>query len=102
MVGKRVVEVGIDSDGVGLLLDGGWSIAIWVGYEFRINGEIQDDERMSEIKGAVLIMFVGDSDVERLIFDNGCELLVNLLDGRGCHSELMAVYGPNKVTVVWN
>lgn len=98
LIGKKVLRVERDAEGVGVQLDGGWNIAVWAPCIVLCDSMIAD---ISSLIGTKLKTFSGNSESEKLVFDNGCVLQVNLKDNAGSTAESMAVYGPNKLIVVW-
>lgn len=102
MIGKEVLRVERDTEGVGVQLDGGWNIAVWAPCSVLCDSmKIGPTPDIDSLVGAKLKTFAGNSDSEKLVFDNGCVLQVDLKASAGSTAESMAVYGPNKLIVVW-
>jgi hypothetical protein len=102
LIGKKVLRAERDSGGVGLQLSEGWSIAIWKACTLSCpskNTTAKDE--LNRIVGASLVTFVGDNQAEKLTFSNGCVIDVDLYAEPGSIAESMAVYGPNKLIVIW-
>lgn len=98
LIGRKVLCAERDADGIGLLLEGEWKVAVWAEADVRsVSGQPCD---VNQLEGARLVSFAGDSETELLEFDNGCELRV-LLHTAPAPAESMALYGPDSPIVVW-
>jgi hypothetical protein len=67
LVGKKVLRVARDGEGVGLQFSEDWNLAAF----------------------------------ERLTFENGCAIVVDLRAEPGSVAESMVLYGPDSTTVIW-
>ena len=102
MTGKRVVKAQLDAEGVGVSLEGGWSISIWNVADYFVAGASVSLSKVSMLEGTFLLQFVGNETEERLVFSNDTELIVHLDAKSSTGPESMAVHGPNHCIVVWN
>lgn len=98
LIGRKVMRAERDCNGIGLLLEGEWKVAVWAKADVHsVNGHPCEVE---QIVGARLISFEGDPEAESFGFDNGCELRVQLRTAP-VPAESMALYAPRGPVVVW-
>lgn len=99
LIGREVLLAERDREGVGLLMEGGWKVAIWA--KTHVRGGSGNETEVTRLVGARLLSFAEESGTEVLRFDNGCELVV-LLGTAPAPGESMVLYGPGSATVVWD
>lgn len=95
MIGKKVLNFDQDIDSLNIQLEGGWSIVVWGKFFIR------NCDKGAMAGRVFLTTFVGDGETERLLFDDGSEITVDLGANAKSNRESMAVYGPNNMIVVW-
>jgi hypothetical protein len=101
LIGKKVFRAERDADGIGLQFEGGWNIAIWTDCLFLCGGKEESQDNVRILEGTTLSTFSGNAEAETLYFDNGCQLVVDLVAASRSSFEAMAVYGPEHLIVVW-
>jgi len=102
LVGKKVLRVERDGEGMGLQFSEDWNLAIWARSRLITpDGDEWSAGDVSILVGTRLHTFAGDAAFERLTFENGCEFVVDLRAAPGSVAESMALYGPDSTTVIW-
>jgi len=102
LVGKKVLRVERDGEGMGLQFSEDWNLAIWARSRLITpDGDEWPAGDVSILVGTRLHTFAGDDAFERLTFENGCAIVVDLRAAPGSVAESMALYCPDSTTVIW-
>ena len=101
LAGREVTAVTDDESGLGILLDGGWSIGVVNAYTC----DIPSDEigvGVGALVGHRLMGLETLPEMAELIFSDTARLTVDLRDDAFVGPEAMQLHGPNLEIVVWN
>lgn len=101
LLGREVTAVIDDNSGLGISLDGGWSIGIENPYSY----DLRPDEKgvgLAALVGHRLVAIDTSPETAELKFSDEARLTVDLRDDAFAGPEAMQLYGPNNVIVVWN
>lgn len=90
------------TDGLGLVLSGGWSVSIWCHWSITFDGVEAPVTDAVKLVGKALKSFEERGGLERLQFSSQCEVVANPVKRNRPSSEAMALRGPDARIVVWN
>jgi hypothetical protein len=93
LLGRRILEIQEDDDGLGLRFHNGSSLAIWNPANFDHSADLVG--RRVEMVQEAQSQFV-------MSLDDGRELTVDLRDEAFSGPEAMMLTGPNNEIIVWN
>ena len=102
IVGQRVTDAALDSDGVRVVFSTDWCVVIWSSAQFTVRGKLTPLSEISAIVGTKLISFDGSDTHEFLRFSGDLEVAVDLNDRADTQPEAMMLNGPNTLIVAWN
>jgi hypothetical protein len=97
LVHLRALKCWRSGDACCVQFERGWSLSIRSPHVLSRDGV--RTENADVLVGARLLRFLGRVAVDRLVFDNGCEVALLLDDGV---TEDIVVHGPNDRAIVWN
>lgn len=102
VAGSLVLAAHVGTDGLGLVLSGGWSVSIWCHWSITFDGVEAPVTDAFKLVGKALQSFENAEGLEHLQFSGQCEVVANPANRERPSSEAMALRGPHALIVVWN